>query len=635
MNIEKLPEIFEKIKTVKVAVCGDFCLDAYWMLSPQNGEVSVETGLPSQAVSRHYYSLGGASNIVANIAALKPSEICAIGVIGDDIFGRELVRQLREFRVDTSGLVVQKERFDTVVFGKPYRDGNEQPRIDFGFFNKRTPETNALILRHLREALESVDVAIFNQQVPGSLDDDAFIEAVNQLFREFDRKIIFLDSRHYGERFDHVCRKTNAVEAARLAGASVAFNDVISHEDIKEYIRRLYRKTHKPVFITRGPRGIIAADAEGVNEIPGIQLMKKIDPVGCGDTALSALALCTAVGMPAREAAMIANFAAAVTAQKLFQTGTANGEEIMQIARDPDYIYQPELADDARKAVYVSGTEIEICYPRQEIPLGRIRHAVFDHDGTISTLRQGWEEIMEPMMIKAVLGDRYKTADETTYHRVRNRVREYIDKSTGIETIRQMEGLIDIIHEFGIVPPERILDKWGYKQIYNDALMRMVNDRTLRFMRGERNLQDYTIKGSVEFLHLLRSKGVILYLASGTDYEDVCNEARVLGYADLFEGGIYGSVRDDPKFSKKKVIEKIMTDNQLSGSELLVVGDGPVEMRESRKREGLALGVASDEVRRFGLNAEKRARLIKAGSHFIIPDFSQIEKLSALLFPPA
>jgi hypothetical protein len=109
--------------------------------------------------------------------------------------------------------------------------------------------------------------------------------------------------------------------------------------------------------------------------------------------------------VPPAEAAEFANFAAAVTVQKLFQTGTASAAEIIEIGKDPDYIYQPELAADTRSARYFNGTEIELCC--ESIPSGRIKHAVFDHDGTISTLRQGWEEIMAPVMIKAILGDKY------------------------------------------------------------------------------------------------------------------------------------------------------------------------------------------------------------------------------------
>ena len=74
MDLSRTKEILKRIKSAKVAVYGDFCLDAYWMLNSKGGEVSVETGLKAETVDR-YYSLGGAVNVAANIAALEPFEI--------------------------------------------------------------------------------------------------------------------------------------------------------------------------------------------------------------------------------------------------------------------------------------------------------------------------------------------------------------------------------------------------------------------------------------------------------------------------------------------------------------------------------------------------------------------------------
>jgi phosphoglycolate phosphatase-like HAD superfamily hydrolase len=364
--------------------------------------------------------------------------------------------------------------------------------------------------------------------------------------------------------------------------------------------------------------------------VPGIQLLKKLDTVGAGDTVTSALALCLGAGVRPVEAAEFANFAAAVTVQKLFQTGTASGPEILKVGADADYIYQPELATDRRRARYFDDSEIELCY--ESFPSAGIKHAVFDHDGTISTLRQGWEQIMAPVMIKAILGEQYATADETLYHKVRKRVLDYIDQSTGVQTVVQMEVLVEMVREFGLVPAGEIRDKLGYKQIYNEHLCELVNKRIDKLKRGELDIHDYTIKGALEFLKVLRQKGVKLYLASGTDHEDVVAECEALGYAKLFEGGIYGSVGDVAKYSKKIVIEKIMSENNLQGPELAVFGDGPVEIRECRKREGLAVGIASDEIRRHGLSMEKRTRLVKAGAHIIVPDFSQRARLVDLLF---
>jgi hypothetical protein len=125
---------------------------------------------------------------------------------------------------------------------------------------------------------------------------------------------------------------------------------------------------------------------------------------------------------------------------------------------------------------------------------------------------------------------------------------------------------------------------------------------------------------------------VTLYLASGTDHADVVAESQALGYADLFNGGIYGATGDIDNCSKKMVLDRILAENDLSGPELAVFGDGPVELRECRKRDGIAIGVASDEIRRHGLNPQKRARLVKAGAHLIVPDFSQASELLGILF---
>ena len=96
--------------------------------------------------------------------------------------------------------------------------------------------------------------------------------------------------------------------------------------------------------------------------------------------------------------------------------------------------------------------------------------------------------------------------------------------------------------------------------------------------------------------------------------------------------GIYGAVGDLSKYSEKMMIENIIKSNGLKGHELIVFGDGPVEIRECQKHDGIAIGVASDEIRRYGLNREKRDRLIKTGANILIPDFSQYKKLFKILF---
>jgi len=160
----------------------------------------------------------------------------------------------------------------------------------------------------------------------------------------------------------------------------------------------------------------------------------------------------------------------------------------------------------------------------------------------------------------------------------------------------------------------------------------MVSSRVKELMAGELSVDDLTVKNSVRFLKKLYDAGIILYLASGSDEEDVINEAHIMGYKELFKGGIFGSVGDISKDAKKIVLDRILNSVGLTNNgQIVTFGDGPVEIRETRKRGGITVGVASDEIRRFGLNEKKRTRLIMAGADIVIPDFSQMDRLLSFL----
>jgi phosphoglycolate phosphatase-like HAD superfamily hydrolase len=129
----------------------------------------------------------------------------------------------------------------------------------------------------------------------------------------------------------------------------------------------------------------------------------------------------------------------------------------------------------------------------------------------------------------------------------------------------------------------------------------------------------------------LHRRGVTLYLASGTDQGDVIEEAQALGYAEFFEGRIFGAVKDAQVDAKRMILERIIAEHGLSGHQFAMFGDGPLEIRETRKRDGIAVGVASDEAKAAGVNLSKRKRLVRAGADLIIPDYGSWQRLLELL----
>jgi rfaE bifunctional protein kinase chain/domain len=624
----------DNLSQVSVAVIGDFCLDVYWTIDRSASEISLETGLKTEPVRLQRYSPGGAGNVVMNLAALGVRQVYPVGVLGNDPFGGELRRLLEGPRVNVSGLISQAGGWATPTYIKPCVDDQELSRIDFGNFNRLSDTAEQELFTKFEDILDQVSVVLINHQVTGSMHDSpSFREHLQQVISRHPKSTFIVDSRGYHESYPKAIHKLNGREVLKACGKAVPVGDDISLEDLVQQAQALSRRWESPLVVTRGERGCLVFSGDVPAQIFGLQLPGRTDPVGAGDTFSSALAATLSAGTSLATAAFIANIAAAVTAQKLFQTGTATPGEILELGDNADYAFYPELAESHHRAKHVAGSEIEII--AGPLPILDIRHAIFDHDGTISTLREGWERIMEPMMTKAIMGTQFGAADEKLFKRVTDRVQEFIERTTGVQTISQMHGLVELVHEFGLVPKDEILPAAKYKGIFNEELMALVNRRLAKLAAGELSVSEFTLKGALPFLRALHGAGVRLYLASGTDEEDVRREAGCLGYADIFNGGIYGSIGQIAKDAKKIVIERILSGVDGAFDQLIVFGDGPVEIREAKRRGAVGIGVASDELRRFGVNLEKRRRLIRAGADALVPDFSQWQKLWGLLHLPA
>ena len=271
---------------------------------------------------------------------------------------------------------------------------------------------------------------------------------------------------------------------------------------------------------------------------------------------------------------------------------------------------------------FLDRTSIEIHRKRQT---GNIRHVVFDFDGTISLIRNGWQNVMVPMMVEFL-----QTETDTTETReeLESIVVEFVDRLTGKQTIYQMIQLSEEIKKRGGKPKEPL----AYKDAYNQRLLPIVEQRIADLTSGTLAAESLRVPMALEFLQSLHKAGMKCYLASGTDVEFVKNEAELLGVAAYFNGGIFGALRAYKKFSKAMVIQKILTDFKLSGSELFIIGDGYVEIENAKAVGAIAVGVASVEDNIYNMNADKRERLVRAGADIIIPDFREGEQLLEYLF---
>jgi len=258
-------------------------------------------------------------------------------------------------------------------------------------------------------------------------------------------------------------------------------------------------------------------------------------------------------------------------------------------------------------------------------PRRQISHVLFDFDGTLSLIREGWAEVMVSMfteMLPRRLGE--------TGADIRRLMTDDIMRLNGKQTIYQMIQFAERVKERGGRPHEPL---W-YKKEYLRQLDARIRSRVEGLRRRTIRPDDLLVHGVRACLEELVRRGLLLYLASGTDEIFVKQEADLLDVARYFGSHIYGALDDYKNFSKKMVIERILLENHIPGGQLLAFGDGYVEIENTKEVGGLAVAVASDEAHNGSgrFDEWKRQRLLGVGADVVIPDFRDAAPLREIIF---
>jgi phosphoglycolate phosphatase-like HAD superfamily hydrolase len=252
------------------------------------------------------------------------------------------------------------------------------------------------------------------------------------------------------------------------------------------------------------------------------------------------------------------------------------------------------------------------------------RVVLFDFDGTLSLIRTGWVNIMVPMMVDIL--EELKTGESR--EALTAVVDEFVARLTGKETIYQMMEFAAQIEKRGGVAE----DPKVYKKMYLDRLHARIHDRLEGLRAGTEDPEKHLVPGSRALLEELRGRGLKLYLASGTDHENVVEEAKLLDVYRYFDGGVFGALDDLSKFSKALLVKQIVESSEYRGEEFLGFGDGYVEIEVVKQAGGVAVGVASDEPECVKVDAWKRNRLAGVGADFIVANYADMGALRTALF---
>ena len=339
----RLDELLRRLAGLRIAVVGDFFLDAYYDCDRDLDEVSLETGATCYQAVRIRRQAGAAGAVAANLAALGAGGVHAVGFCGHDGEGWELRRAMEELGLEMAGFLTVPQR-RTPTYGKlcgVRRDGGrlhlqqELHRLDLRNRGRTPKAVQDRLIAYLREAGEW-DAVVAVDQVPEAgcgVVTSRMRAGLQDLARRRPEMVVLADSRRRIHRFGRLPIKPNHHEAAAVLGLRPARS---IHEAAAQ-ARRL-AGGRRPVFLTLGERGLVAADPEGaVHHVAGFPAAGgPVDPVGAGDSSTSALASCMAAGASLLEAALVANLAGSITVQQIGATGTASPAQIRRRWREVD-----------------------------------------------------------------------------------------------------------------------------------------------------------------------------------------------------------------------------------------------------------------------------------------------------------
>jgi len=325
MDSGRLHDLLNRFPGVTVLIVGDFFLDKYLDIDPRLSEPSLETGLEAYQVTSIRRCPGAAGAVANNLRALDVNVI-ALGVIGEDGEGDDLRRGLDLIGVASEELIRVPGRF-TPTYLKPmlWQENTLARELNRFDTKNRTPlpveiETEVITRLHglFPRVLGIVIVDQVSERNCGVITDRVRL-ALSELARANSATILLADSRERIGEFRDVMLKPNTREAMRATGLT----------DFSAAGRELRRRTHRPVIVTHGERGMYLFELEGEQHIPAIPVTGPIDIVGAGDSAMAGLVAGLCASGTLAESALVGNLAASLTIQQLGVTGTATRAQIL------------------------------------------------------------------------------------------------------------------------------------------------------------------------------------------------------------------------------------------------------------------------------------------------------------------
>lgn len=322
-----LVPLVDDLAGVRVLCVGDVMLDRY--VAGTVERVSPEAPIPVLTVTGQSEMLGGAGNVIRNLAALNASPHL-VAAVGNDAAATTIARQLTALDDSVFTLVPEASR-QTAVKVRYLAGGQQMLRADH---ETRAPLGEAARTA-VREAVATMmpDAAavVLSDYGKGVLAGGIAAEVIAAARAASKPVIVDPKGRDFGRYAGADVITPNRLELSEAASMPVATVD-----DVVRAARALLdRHGFGAVLATLGKDGMALVPQGGAPLLLAAEAREVFDVSGAGDTVVATLSAALAAGAPLADAAALANAAAAIVVGKV-GTAVAYASELVDALRHQD-----------------------------------------------------------------------------------------------------------------------------------------------------------------------------------------------------------------------------------------------------------------------------------------------------------
>ena len=303
-----VPQILHSFSRLRVLVIGDVMMDSY--IRGKAERISPEAPVPIVKVQKSYFRLGGAGNVALNIRALG-AEAALCSVVGNDANGEKLLRELFHAGVGTEGVLVSSTR-PTTVKTRILTSHQHVVRVDEETDEEISEAERGQLLEHIKKLIDGCHVVLFEDYDKGVISHTLIDEVIRLAQQRNIPTVVDPKKRNFLFYKNATLFKPNLKELGE--GLKMDFQGA-DFDELSKAAEQLMREMNvKNVMVTLSEHGVFFQTPDEKKIFPA-HPREIADVSGAGDTVISIAALCTALKLPMKTTAALANLGGGLVCQ--------------------------------------------------------------------------------------------------------------------------------------------------------------------------------------------------------------------------------------------------------------------------------------------------------------------------------